>query len=127
MHFGVPLFLETPIYRFTGILNDAPNSVPFRSLANFIFLVAFKENQTFLAESCERLTVCGHVFTGQKLQWKLLDQIGANTRLAINAPQIATVELRMTIDGPSQTATVSFLNFIWLRRVHACDLIKQSQ
>ena len=64
------------------------------------------ENRTFLAESCERLTVCGHVFAGQKLRWKLLDQIGADTRLAINAPQIATVELRMTIDGPSQATTV---------------------
>jgi len=69
-----------------------------------------QENRTFLAESCERLTVCGHVFAGQKLRWKLLDQIGADTRLAINAPQIATVELRMTIDGPSQATTVTFLN-----------------
>ena len=66
-----------------------------------------QENSTFVAESCERMTLCGHVVLGQKLRWVLLDQIGATTRLAINAPQVTSVQLRMTIDGPSERTEVT--------------------
>jgi hypothetical protein len=53
------------------------------------------------------MTLCGHVVLGQKLRWVLLDQIGATTRLAINAPQVTSVQLRMTIDGPSESTEVT--------------------
>ncbi|CAK9010580.1 unnamed protein product [Durusdinium trenchii] len=63
-------------------------------------------NSTVLANSCERMTVCGHVFSGQKLRWVLLDQIGATQRRAINAPLLDSVNFRMTIDGPTRNTTV---------------------
>lgn len=66
-----------------------------------------QENSTFVAESCERMTLCGHVVLGQKLRWVFLDQIGATTRLAINAPLVTGVQLRMTIDGPSESTQVT--------------------
>ena len=46
------------------------------------------------------------MFSGQKLRWVVLDQIGAQTRRAINAPLITEVEFRMSIDGPS-TSTIA--------------------
>ncbi|CAE7718406.1 SCUBE3 [Symbiodinium microadriaticum] len=57
-------------------------------------------NETIVASSCERMSVCGQVFTGQKLRWVLLDQIGTASRLAINAPLVTSVSIRTSVDGP---------------------------
>lgn len=66
-----------------------------------------KENSTFVVDSCERMTVCGKVYLGQRIRWVLLDQIGAVTRRAINAPSVTSVELRMTINGPIEATEVT--------------------
>ncbi|CAE7033301.1 ttrS [Symbiodinium sp. CCMP2592] len=56
-------------------------------------------NLTTVASSCERMSVCGQVFAGQKLRWVLLDQIGTASRTAINAPLVTSVQIRTAIDG----------------------------
>ena len=59
-------------------------------------------NRSFVAESCKRMSSCGHFFVGQKLRWSLLDQIGMDSRLSINAKLIRSVHIRLTAEGPWQ-------------------------
>lgn len=59
-------------------------------------------NRSFVSESCKRMSSCGRFFVGQKLRWSLLDQIGTDSRLAINAKLISSVQIRLTADGPWQ-------------------------
>ena len=63
-------------------------------------------NDSRVASSCERMSVCGQVFAGQKVRWVLLDQIGTVSRLAINAPLVTSVRVRTSIDGNWHPADV---------------------
>lgn len=54
---------------------------------------------TNLGNPCARMALCVEVSVGQRLRWTLLDQIGQEIRLQINAPLLSSVQMRPRFGG----------------------------
>eukprot|EP00929_Paragymnodinium_shiwhaense_P039065 TRINITY_DN20552_c0_g1_i1.p1 TRINITY_DN20552_c0_g1~~TRINITY_DN20552_c0_g1_i1.p1 ORF type:complete len:1170 (-),score=194.16 TRINITY_DN20552_c0_g1_i1:552-4061(-) len=77
------------------VLSASPIATEWSPVTN----VSDLEAQTSFAESCTRMNLCLTVAAGQKVSWSVLDQIGEDARLKINAPLITSVKIRFDIEA----------------------------